>query len=118
VIIRGIAAAQSGLVAESRRLHGSAHNRANLLTEGYKAVRVTNQESAQPGSGVETFVERTEDSGPPVLDESGAITAYGSNVDLVDEAVTRITAQRAYEANLRSLEGQLEVTDLLLDELG
>ena len=36
----------------------------------------------------------------------------------VDEAVTRITAQRAYEANLKSIQGQVETTDVLLDLLG
>ena len=118
MVIRGIVAAQSALMAESRRLHGSAHNRANLNTEGYKAVRVTNQEAAAPGSGVESFVQQTEAPGSPRLDMGGEVIGYESNVNLVDEAVTRITAQRAYEANLRSLQEQVKTTDVLLDELG
>jgi flagellar basal body rod protein FlgG len=118
VLIRGIVAAQSALMAESRRLHGSAHNRANLNTEDFKAVRVTNQEAAAPGSGVESVVHQTEALGSPRLDAAGEVIGYESNVDIVDEAVTRITAQRAYEANLRSLQAQVQTTDVLLDELG
>ena len=39
----------------------------------------------------------------------------GSNVDLVDEAVTRLTASRAYEANLVSLQAQSDISRSLLE---
>jgi flagellar basal body rod protein FlgG len=117
MVIGGVAAAQSALMAESNRLQASAHNRANLLTDGYKALRVSNSEAATPGAGVETFVQRDESPGPPLVDAAGSVLAEASNVDLVDEAVTRITAQRAYEANLISLQTQADMTDVLLDQL-
>ena len=113
--IRGIAAAQSALMAQSKRLHASAHNTANLQTEGYKSLTVSVQEAGSPGSGVETTVERTDTPGPALLDDGGTIIGEGSNVDLVDEAVTRITAKRAYEANLKSLAAQSETTNLLFE---
>jgi flagellar basal body rod protein FlgC len=43
------------------------------------------------------------------------MTERGSNVDLVDEAVTRLTASRAYEANLVSLQAQFDIGRSLLD---
>ena len=118
MIVRGIVAAQSALFAESRRLQASAHNRANALTEGFRALQVTNQEAAQPGAGVETRVAESELRGSPILDDSGATLGEHSNVSFVDEAVTRITAQRAYEANLKTIQAHLDSTDTLLDILG
>ena len=118
MLLRGVAAAQSALSAESRRLQASAHNRANNLTEGFQALRVTNVESAAPGSGVETRVDVVEPLGPPIVDPSGDVIGHASNVSFVDEALTRLTAQRAYEANLVSLQAQLETADDLLDVVG
>ena len=113
--ITGIAAAQSGLMAQTRRLQASAHNVANLNTDNFKSVQVSIQESSSPGAGVETTISRSEAPGPPLLDEAGVIIGEGSNVDLVDEAVTRLTARRAYEANLISIEAESEMSRSLFD---
>lgn len=113
--IGGIGAAQSGLVAASRRLHASAHNTANVNTEGYKSLQVTNQEAGRPGAGVETRVDRDESPGPALLDEGGTVVGEGSNVSFVGEAVTRITAARAYEANLEALQAEASVGDMLFE---
>lgn len=114
--IAGIAAAQSGLMAQTRRLQASAHNTANLNTNDFRALRVSLNESATPGAGVETSVSVSEAPGPALLDESGVLLdERGSNVNLVDEAVTRLTASRAYEANLVSLQAQSDMTRSLFD---
>ena len=114
--IAGIAAAQSGLMAQTRRLQASAHNTANVNTNDFQALRVSLNESSNPGSGVETTVSVSEAPGPALLDESGILLdERGSNVDLVDEAVTRLTASRAYEANLVSLQAQSDMTRSLFD---
>ena len=118
MLLRGVAAAQSALSAESRRLQASAHNRANTLTEGFQALRVTNVEAAVPGAGVETQVGVVEPLGPPIVDPSGDVIGHASNVSFVDEALTRLTAQRAYEANLVSLQAQVDTADDLLDVVG
>jgi flagellar basal body rod protein FlgG len=116
VSIAGIAAAQSGLMAQTRRLQASAHNTANLNTNDFRALRVSLRESSNPGSGVETSVSVSENPGPALLDESGLLlTERGSNVDLVDEAVTRLTAGRAYEANLVSLQAQSDISRSLFE---
>ena len=49
---------------------------------------------------------------------SGVVIGHESNVSFVDEALTRLTAQRAYEANLVSLQAQLDTADELLDVVG
>ncbi|MEE2828075.1 MAG: flagellar basal body rod C-terminal domain-containing protein [Myxococcota bacterium] len=113
--IDGVGASRSALQAESRRLQASAHNRANMNTEGFKALRVSNVEASTPGAGVETRVERTDTPGPALLDASGRVSGEGSNVDLVSEVVTRLTASRAYEANLRSLQGASDLDRSLLE---
>ena len=113
--IDGIGPAQSALQAESRRLQASAHNRANMNTEGFKSLRVSNVEASRPGAGVETRVERTDTPGPALMDESGLVSGEGSNVDLVSEVVTRLTASRAYEANLRSLHNASEQSRSLFE---
>jgi flagellar basal body rod protein FlgG len=116
VSIAGLAAAQSGLMAQTRRLQASAHNTANLNTNDFRALRVSLHESANPGSGVETSVSVSEAPGPALVDDSGLLLdERGSNVDLVDEAVTRLTASRAYEANLVSLQAQSDMSQSLFD---
>ncbi len=103
-------------MAQTRRLEASAHNTANLNTDDFRALRVSLSESANPGFGVETSVSVSETPGPVLLDESGLLREErGSNVDLVDEAVTRLTASRAYEANLVSVQAQSDMSRMLLE---
>ena len=49
---------------------------------------------------------------------SGDVVGESSNVDFADEALTRLTSQRAYEANLKVVATAEEMTETLLDELG
>ncbi len=91
---------KSALRAQATRLSASAHNVANLNTAGFRPQRVRLEALAQ-GMGVMARVEPAA-SDPPVsvpdLPNDRALLGY-SQVDLVVETVTRLTAQRAYEAN-------------------
>jgi len=106
--------ALSGLQAQSTRLHASAHNLANLLTDDFKQQRVALVE--QQGGGVLAYVERVDTPGPLRFDPvTGAVAGQHSNTDLVTEVVTQITSLRAYEANLAVIEAENERIGSLLD---
>ncbi len=116
-MINGISASLSALQAESLRMQSSAHNTANANTDGFQRQIVTNQEAA-PGAGVEAVVTIDESPGSPLVDAYGDIVGESSNVDFADEALTRLTSKRAYEANLKVVAAAEEMTETLLDELG
>lgn len=105
--------ALSGLLHQSRRLEVSAHNVANVATEGFQASRAIGEEL--PSGGVATRITPTDDSSPLLLADGELIT--GSNTDLVAEVVTQISARAAYGANLAALEASWEAQETLLDIL-
>ncbi len=107
----------SGLQAQSLRMHSSAHNVANLLTDDFKSQRVELYE--RQDGGVTGYVRRNETPGPVRFDlATGQAAGEHSNTDLGQEAVTQITAQRAYEANLIAIQEQNERIKSLFAELG
>lgn len=91
--------ALSGLHAARQRLQVSAHNVANLGTEGFHAQRVVSHSEA--GAGVGTRV----------------VTAAEPGVDLLTEAVEQLSAVYAFRANLISLQRADSLLGTLLDEL-
>lgn len=88
--------ATSGLRAAVKRVNISAHNVANMNTDGYQAQRTI--DSATPDGGVETRVEQVEEPGPAILRDGHLI--QGSNTNLVTETVNQIQALQAYRANM------------------
>jgi flagellar basal body rod protein FlgC len=103
-MIGPISAAASALAAESKKLQVSAHNTANVNTEGFVPQQVVQTEG--PGGGViAEIVPPSPDEPPP-------------RVDLANEAVDRITATRAYEANLAVMKSALERVDALFEAVG
>jgi flagellar basal-body rod protein FlgC len=88
--------AASGLQFQSDRLYVVAANTANALTPGYKAGILTGV--AQEQGGVRGAFSRDLSSGPSAMDAQGLLQEL-SNVDLETQAVTMISALRAYEAN-------------------
>lgn len=107
-------AATSGLLAQSIVLQASAHNVANMNTDGFTRQRVTM--SAAANGGVGSVSVQQVDSPDVLLLESGldGLLLQASNVDLVEESVTRLTATRIYQANLVVLETEQERLDTLL----
>jgi flagellar basal body rod protein FlgG len=109
--------ALSGLQAQSLRLHASAHNVANVLTDDFKSQRTDLAERSQ--GGVWAFVRRVDTEGPLRFDlVTGEVEGQHSNTDLVHEVVTQITAQRAYEANLAVIEAEMSRLDTLFETIG
>jgi flagellar hook protein FlgE len=102
-MISAIHTALSGLSAFGKQLEVSANNVANVSTDGFKNSH-TEFAEAQNG-GVLPVVQKDNSAGPAVLKDApqGPRQVELSNVDLGQEAVSQIIAQRGFEANLRTL---------------
>ena len=100
--------AASGLRAASTQLEASAHNVANVSTDGFRPVRTVT--TAQREGGVSARIAPAED---PALAALGRVEG-GSGTDLAEETVQRMLAQRAFLANL----AVLRTVDEMAEELG
>jgi len=111
----GIEASLSGMQAYGVRMQGTAHNVANLNTEGFKRTRVLMQESAV--QGVQTLVEQDQSPGPLVVEQSGQGEELReqSNTDLTKEMPEMLENARGYSANLKALKTADEMLGRLLD---
>lgn len=109
-MISAIHTALSGLMAFAKQLDVSAHNLANLNTDGFKRSDTIFVEATN--GGTLPVIRKDNSSGPTVL----RTTSHGftqvelSNVDIGTELVDQIIAQRGFEANLRTV----RTTDELL----
>ncbi|MEO3429488.1 flagellar basal body rod C-terminal domain-containing protein [Pelagibius sp. CAU 1746] len=134
-MIAGFSASLSGLMAQSKRLAVSADNIANMHSRGvreggpaqaseagrrgaYVPKRVDDVTAA--GGGVRAEVRPVEPPSVEVYapgrpDADAAGVAAIPNVNLAEELVTQIQAQRAYEANAAAFRTQDEITDSLID---
>ena len=100
-MIGPLTAAATGMVAQTKRLQASAENIANAETENYVPVEVALSEG--PGGGVIAEVLPPNPTEPP------------PRVDIAHELVDRISASRAYEANLAVVESESERVDALFE---
>ena len=129
-MIQGFSISVSGLMAQSKRLAVSADNVANMRSRGVDPEGPAEQPGAyQPkrvvdvtagGGGVRGEVRpiapasvETYEPSSPDADAEGRVNR--PNVNLAEELVTQIQAQRAYEANAAAIRTQDEVTESLLD---
>jgi len=89
--------ALSGMNAAQVALNTSAHNVANLGTEGFRR-----QETEQPGGGVRTSVKRADQPGDA----------------LETDLVAQLQAKNAFLANLKVFKTSSKMAGTLLDEKG
>jgi flagellar basal-body rod protein FlgC len=105
----------SGLGAYAKQVEVSANNVANVNTDWFKKSHAE-LVSVETGS-VLPVVRKDDSAGPTVLRDSG----YGStqvelsNVDLGEEVVNQIIAQRGFEANLKTIKTADDMLGSLLD---
>ena len=105
----------SGLGAYAKQIEVSANNVANVNTDGFKKSR-TELVALETG-GVIPVVRKDNSAGPTVVRDRG----YGltpvelSNVDLGEETVVQIIAQRGFEANLQTIKTADALLGSLLD---
>lgn len=111
----GISSSLTALTAFGTKLSVTANNVANIHTKGFKSSRVTPVEGVP--QGVRAVVERIGAPGPQILDESpqGPVLVELSNVDIGQEMVELLLAQRALQLNARALKVQDEAIGSLLD---
>ena len=106
-------AAKSGLFAQAIRLNVSAHNVANMNTDGFQKQRVYLEQG--PSGLVLPFVRTESPLGRPdtVLGPDGS-PHDPSNVDFAEEAMVQLTAIRAYEANVIVIQEEADRLEQLL----
>jgi flagellar hook protein FlgE len=107
--------ALSGLAAYAKQVEVTAHNVANVNTDGFKKSH-TEFVSLETG-GVLPVVRKDESAGPMVLSDrgQGQTQVELSNVDLAEEAVNQILAQRGFEANLHTMQTADDMLGTVLD---
>jgi flagellar basal-body rod protein FlgC len=114
-MISAIYSALSGLTAFSTQINVTAHNVANVITNEFKKSRT--EFVALETGGVLPVIQKNESSGPSILNNTG----YGSaqlelsNVDLGEETVNQILAQRGFEANVSTLKTADDMLGTILD---
>ena len=115
-MVSGIQAALSGLMALQKKTAATAHNIANVNTEGYKKVRVTMAETTPPG-GVEAKAEVVTTPGPLVQKQtaSGQELVEQSNVELTEELPNLMLSRRYFQANLKVVQTEDERLGYLLN---
>jgi flagellar basal-body rod protein FlgC len=114
-MISAIHTALSGLAAYATQLEVTAHNVANVNTDGFKKSH-TEFVSVDTG-GVRPVVRKDDSAGPTVLSDRGhgPTMVELSNVDLGEEAVNLMLAQRGFEANIHTLKTADDLLGTILD---
>ena len=101
----------AGLAAYRAQFANSAHNIANVNTDGYKKTVATVSEDA---AGLPKANLIKSDSQGPIIQVYGLLKET-SNVNLAEELPQMMIAQRAYEANLKALKIQNETVKSTLE---
>jgi flagellar hook protein FlgE len=114
-MIGAIQSTLSGLAAFSIHIGVTAHNVANVNTDGFKKSRT--EFVAEESGGVRSVIRQNEISGPTILNDAGngPVQLELSNVDLGEETFNRIIGQQGFEANLRALKTADDMLGHILD---
>ncbi len=102
----------SGVQAAFAMLNVSAHNTANLNTDGFKK-QVVNLSEDSTGGVVADISESTEPG--PLYTNSDGDTVEASNVDYLDEVAEQIKAKYLLSANIAAIQRTDEAFDSLMD---
>jgi flagellar hook protein FlgE len=114
---QAINAALSALGALGVKLSATANNIANVNTDGFKKSRAI-FEDTDP-YGVTVSVSEVDTPGGPVPSADGTSPMKeSSNVDLAEEIINLKLTERAFEANIKPIKAEEEMTGKLLDILG
>jgi flagellar basal-body rod protein FlgC len=123
-LMKSMAAAASGMAAQSARLRLSAENVANVDTPGYRRKLVSFDQIARDDGGVvkagKVRLDRSElpeiyEPSHPLANEDGY--HQGSTVDLMVELADAREAQRSYEANVKLMDQARAMSTGLIDLL-
>jgi flagellar basal-body rod protein FlgC len=121
---KGMAAAASGMAAQSARLRLATENIANADTPGYRRKLVSFEATMAGDARVvatgpvrldQAELARVHDPAHPLAGPDGYYA--GSNVDVMVEIADAREANRSYEANLRMFDQARQMAGSLLDLL-
>jgi len=115
-MIRPTSSALAALRAISTKVDATAHNVANVETEGYKKTRVTIEEN-QAGEPA-ARAEKINTPGPLVQKQAtdGSIEMVEmSNVELTEEIPNLALSRRFYQANLKTVQTEDQMLGSLMD---
>ena len=106
----------AGMYAQTQKLCSAADNIVNAQTDGFKKTRVTIGQDVT--GNPDPVVARINAPGTPIADlQSFDTIGETSNVNLAEELVTMIVAQRAYQANAEGLRAEDEQMESLFSIL-
>ncbi|MGB0911821.1 MAG: flagellar basal body rod C-terminal domain-containing protein [Nitrospirales bacterium] len=113
----GISSSLSGLTAAQTKINTAANNIANANTPEFKKSRTISEDVSS--GGVQVSLDRLNGQDPVALQESteGLDEVEFSNVNLEEELISVLSAQRSYESNLNAIALQDEALGSLLDIL-
>ena len=104
----------SGIRAATDMLSTSAHNIANINTDGYKKQHVNLR--GDDGSGVIADITESTEAGSLYISKRGEIVET-SNVNYIEEVVTQIKARHLLSANAAAIkytdEAQKSIMDII-----
>lgn len=105
--------ASSGLRAARDRMNVSANNTANVNTIGFKKKKVLNNEIKN--GGVRSTVEQINTPGDPAVDEKTGELVEGSNVNIIEESIEMIKAEKSFKANAAALKARDEMLGKIIN---
>lgn len=110
-MLSSIYASVSGIKAAFKMLDVSAHNTANMDTDGFKKETAKLEE----GKGGGVFVTIGRDTSSGGLYQSDGRLVEASNVNYVDEVVSQIISKHYLSANIAAFKTAGEMEKSLLD---
>ncbi len=111
-MISAMNSALSGISAGLKRQDVSAHNIANLSTEGFEKNTVIQSEGST--GGVVVHIEKSNTPGPEFPSPDGR-SVKGSNVNLAEELVNQSLAALTFSASLAALKATQQSEESLID---
>ncbi len=113
-MISPLNSAASGINAAFKKQSVSAHNVANINTDGFKSS-VASAQDIEHG-GVKVTISQSTEPGAIYDNGYGTVAEY-SNVNYAREAVDQKSAKIQFAANLAALKTNEEMTESLIDIL-
>lgn len=104
----------SAIYASIELMNVSAHNTANINTDGFEKINATLNEGKN--GGVVVTIGENEQTGPAYQVQTTS-EPQPSNTDIAEETVDQITAENLLKANLEAIKTEDEMVESLLDTL-
>ncbi len=104
----------SAIYASVELMNVSAHNTANIKTDGYQKLNATVNEGKN--GGVVVTIGNNEQTGPAYQVQANA-EPLPSNTDYAEEAVNQIRAEHMLKVNIEMIRAQDEMEESIIDIL-